>query len=165
MVDPRRRLLLYELELQCGFALKAYGKATAALGRNDRDSFWYAVQALLDAAANLHGFLSADAALRSALGAPDNSPLLRPELTKLRGLAAVWADWVTAHRREPLRLTNFGPHGVSDADPSAFGRFIDVERSVCVVFGIAFDIAQLMAAVAALRQTVNEELRRLREVV
>lgn len=60
MVDPRRRLLLYELELQCGFVLSAYSAATAALQRKDRDGFWYSVQALLGAAAHIHDFLAPD---------------------------------------------------------------------------------------------------------
>ena len=165
MVEARRRLLLCEIELQCGFVLHAYRAAAAALQRKDRDGFWYSAQALLGAAAHLHDFLSRDADLRQTLNIRDHSPLLRPELAPAGSPAAAWSDWLSAHAREPLRLTNFGPHGVSGAGPDLFARFIDVDRSLCMVFGKAYDIAELMATVAEVQHAVKEELRRIREVV
>jgi hypothetical protein len=164
MVDPRRRLLLYELELQCGFVLSAYGAATAALQRKDRDGFWYSVQALLGAAAHIHDFLAPDLALRRALGVPDDSPLLRPELGAAGEVAGAWSAWVS-QSRGPLRLTNFGPHGISDVNRGLFARFIDVDRSLCILFGNPYDIAELMASVAVVNQQIKEEVRRLQQVV
>jgi hypothetical protein len=153
------------MELQCAFMLKAYGAAAGALQRKDRDAFWYAVQALLDAAGHIHDFLVTDPGLRSALGVADDSALLRPELEEAGDAAGAWSKWASSQGRAPLRLTNFGPLGVSDADPAVFARFIDVNRSVCIVFGRTYDIARLMAEAAGLNQRVKEELRRMRELV
>jgi hypothetical protein len=151
MVDQRKRLLLAEIELQCGFALKAYGNAADALGRRDSETFWYSLQALLGAAARIRELLEPDEELRRGLDVPDGSPLLEPELDAPNA----FPEWLSSHPRGPLRLSNFGPLGVSQADPAVFVRFIDVEKSIFILFGNAFDIPSLLAAIAG----VNEKAK------
>jgi hypothetical protein len=73
--DPRRRLLLHELELQCGFALSAYGEAAAAIQSHDPDALWGAMHALLAAAAQIQRFPELDV--------PHDSPLRQPELASI----------------------------------------------------------------------------------
>lgn len=161
MVDQRKRLLLSEIELQCGFALKAYGGAAVALEQRDSDSFWYSLQALLCAAARIRGFLEPDEDLRRALDVPDGSPLRQLELDT----RTAFLNWISSHPHAPLRLSNFGPLGVSDADPAVFARFINVEKSVFILFGNAYDIPSLLGAIAGLNERAKAERRRLQQVV
>jgi hypothetical protein len=69
------------------------------------------------------------------------------------------------HSRGPLRLSNFGPFGVSAADPSVFARYIDVEHSVAILFGHRFHLPSLLSAIAELRERVRADLHHLQEVV
>jgi hypothetical protein len=165
MLDPRRRLLLSEIELQCAFVLRAYSGATTAVERRNPEAFWFSLQALLAAAAYIHRFLAADPDLRALLGVADDSPLRQPALDPAADIPAAFQRWLSEHPRGPLRLSNFGPFGVSHADPAAFERFLDVDQSIAIVFGASYDIAALLAATAGLSQNVKAELRRLQEVV
>ena len=155
--DPRRRLLLHELELQCSFALAAYTEAAAAIESRNPDAFWGAMHALLAAAAQIQRFPELDV--------PHDSPLRQPELASVGDTREAFERWIEQHPRGPLRLSNFGPFGVSVADPSVFARYIDVERSVAILFGHAFHLPSLLAAVAELRERVRAELHHLQEVV
>ena len=158
-------MLLSEIELQCGFALKAYAGSASALEHRDPEDFWYALQALLDAAAQVHRFLEEDPALRAALDVRDDSPLRRTELDSAGDAGSACVRWLASRPRGPHRMSNFGPFGVSAADASVFARFIDVETSVCRVFGVAYDLPPLLAAIAGLNHRVKADLRQLREVV
>jgi len=165
MIDARRRMLLCEIELESSFAMKAYGGATSALGRRDPEGFWYSVQALLGAAANLHRFLQDDQDLRTFLEVPADSPLLGQRLEGAADLKHSCVEWLASHPRGPLRQSNFGPFGVSHSDPSVFARFIDPEESLVRVFGESYDLARLLSAIAGLSQKVKNELRQIREMV
>jgi hypothetical protein len=165
MVHERRRLLLSEMELQCGFALKAYGNAAVALEGRDAEGFWYSLQALLSAAAHLRAFLESDRELGTTLGVPAGSPLRRPELASVADVRGALLRWSSSRPRGPLRVSNFGPAGLTTADPAMFARFIDVDASVAVLFGDAHDLAALLAAVAQLHDVVKAELRHMQEVV
>ena len=98
MVYRRRRILLSELERQCGIALMAYDDAAAALQKHNADRFWYALQGLTAAAGHLEGILwpVPNAAigwaseLREALG-------LQGRLAS----ASPWAGGLQEHRRRP----------------------------------------------------------------
>jgi hypothetical protein len=165
MVDARRRMLLAEIDVQCGFALRAYSGSTSALQRRDPECFWYSLQALLGAAAHLHRFLEADPDLKTALDVPDDSPLLRSELDCVADLRSACARWLGSRPRGPHRQSNFGPLGISQADPAVFARFIDPEESTAVLFGESYDLAQILAAIAILSQKVKTDLRQIREMV
>jgi hypothetical protein len=164
MLDPRRRLLLCELEAQCNFALKQYSACSAALQGRDPEGFWSSLQAILTAAGAIHTLLAADAVLRADLFVADSSPLLRPELARLADPRAAFFEWLSGHPRGPLRMTNFGPFGVSPADPSVFARYLDPERSLAVIFGLPFDIPELLAALAALKEAAAAEVHQLQAV-
>jgi hypothetical protein len=165
VLDPRRRLLLSEIEWQCGFALKAYSAATVALAHRDAEAFWAGVQGLLAAAAHIHRFLESDVHLRETLGVGDDSPLRQPELDRQTDVAFAFSQWVASHPRGPLRLTNVGPAGVSNADPTVFTRFLDAERSVATLFGARYDLPRILGAIATLSPAVKAELRHLQEIV
>jgi hypothetical protein len=164
MLDLRRRLLLCEIEAQCSFALKQYPQSTQALQRRDPEAFWSALQAILTAATTIYSLLAPDAALRAALLVPDTSPFLRPELARFRDPSFAFFDWLAAHPRGPLRMTNFGPFGVSPADPSVFARYLDPDHSIAVIFGLPFDVPELLAAAAVLQQAAAAELHQLQTV-
>lgn len=165
MLDRRTRPLLHELDLQCGFALKAYAAAAIALERRESEDFWYALQALLAAAAHLHQFLQTDPHLRSRLGVEEGSPLSLGELDLPADAYLAFGRWLEAHPRGPLRISNFGPFGVTLADRSVFARYLDTERTIAFVFGAAYDVPALLSAIAGLRHRVGVELRHLQEVV
>ncbi len=165
MIDARRRMLLCEIELETSFALKAYGGAASALARRDPEGFWYSVQALLGAAANVHRFLEDDPELCALLQVPEGSPLLGRGLEFAADLKHSCVEWLASHPRGPLRQSNFGPFGVSHADASVFARFIDPEESLVLVFGESYDLARLLSAIAGLSQKVKTELRQIRELV
>ena len=162
MADPRRRLLLHEIELQSGFALKAYREAVAALAHHDSCGFWGAVQAMLTAAAQIQSLLGPAAG--SGLTLPRSGALIQPELRSAADSSA-FASWIAEHPRGPLRVSNLGPFGASRAEPDVFARYVDADQSVVIVFGRRFDIAALLAAIAELRESVQAELRHLQEVV
>jgi hypothetical protein len=69
--------MLSGVEMQCRFVLKAYGYAAAAVQRRDAEGFWYSMQALLGAAAQIGRFLEADADLRAALRRRDGGAGVR----------------------------------------------------------------------------------------
>jgi hypothetical protein len=165
MMDARRRMLLSEIDLQCGFALKAYSGMAAALEHRDPEAFWYAMQALLAAAAHVHRFLEDDPALRAALDISDDSPLRNSELDSAADVRFSCLQWLASRPRGPIRMSNFGPLGVSEADAAVFARFIDLENSACLVFGMSYDLPPLLAAIAGLSSRVKADLRQLREVV
>ncbi len=165
MMDARRRMLLSEIELQCGFALRAYSATAAAMEHRDPEAFWYSMQALLAAAAHVHRFLEDDPALRAALDISDDSPLCNSELDSACDVRLAFLQWLASRPRGPFRMSNFGPLGVSDADAAVFARFIDLENSVCLMFGMAYDLPALLAAIAGLSSRVKADLRQLRELV
>jgi hypothetical protein len=165
MIDARRRMLLSEIDMQCGFAMRAYAGAASALEHRDPEGFWYSLQALVGAAAHLHRFLENDAALRIALEVEDDSPLLRSELDCAGDVRTACLRWLASRPRGPLRQSNFGPLGVSHTDPEVFARFIDPEESVFLLFGESYDLARLLASIAGLSQKVKADLRQIRELV
>jgi hypothetical protein len=165
MLGLHSRLLLSEIELQCGFALKAYGDAASALARRDARDFWYSIQALLGAAAHLQRFLVANAELRTALQVPEGSPLLLPELNSADDIHTSLLSWLSRHKGGPLRSSNFGPAGVSDAQSAGFARYIDVKNSRLILFGSAYDLAALLGAIADLGRHATAELTSLKKIV
>src|SRR5579885_1155255 len=108
MIDARRRMVLLEIELQCTFALKAYGSTTAALEHHDAVTFWYSLQALLGAAAHLHRFLQGDPELRAAAAVPDTSPLMQNGLDCAADVQKACIQWLDSRPKGPLRPSNFG---------------------------------------------------------
>ncbi len=158
-------MLLSEIDMQCGFAMRAYAGTTTALERRDPEGFWYSLQALVGAAAHLHRFLENDAGLRIALEVEDDSPLLGSELEGAADVGTACVRWLASHPRGPLRQSNFGPLGVSRTDPEVFARFIDPEESIFFLFGESYDLARLLASIAALSQKVKTDLRQIRELV
>jgi len=156
--DPRRLLLLHEIELQCGFAFRGYGESAAAFERGDMLGFWGAVQAILNAAGRIHGLLGSLAEARGAL-VPDGSPLLAREMAAMADSGAVWQRWIAEHSLDTPRASNLGPFGASQGDPTGFARHIDEEHSVATIFGHSFNLAELLSALANLRERVQTELR------
>ena len=135
MVYRRRRILLSELERQCGIALMAYDDAAAALQKHNADRFWSALQALTAAAGNLEGMLwpVPNAAigwaseLREALGLKDDSPLHHPGLAASRNISSALEDWQAGHPDRSWRASNFGPGGFTSASPADCVRYFDRE--------------------------------------
>lgn len=165
MLDLHRRLRLCEVELQCRFVLKAYGLAAIAVERRDSEGFWLAVQSLLTAAAQINRFLREDSRLCSALDAHAAEVLTHPDLEAVLDSPAALNEWMAAHPKAPLRLSNFGPFGVSRAEADVFARYAAVEDSAAVVFGRHFDISALAGSAAALNEAVKTELSVLRALV
>ena len=150
-------MLLHEIEQQCDFALRAYQEAAIALEARRPDQFWYAIQGVLSAGAQLNQLLWPEAAelvpIDSPLAADFPSPI------------AAFDRWISLHPRGSLRSSNFGPMGVADADPSGFARFLDRQNSTVFLYGYRFAMPELLAAIAELKERAKMELRHLQEVV
>jgi hypothetical protein len=138
MADRRRRLLLHEFELQCDFALRAYRDA-AGMEARDEQGFWYAVQTLLNAAAQALG-------LAEALDYVAE-PFQRGELRAVENVRSALERW-----------------GSSNPAFKA-ARSAGAERSVVTLFGHTIDLAALLGALAELRERARAELRHFQEIV
>ena len=146
-------MILAEIARQCRFALKAYGAAAAAAARLDDDDLWPAIDALLGAAARLHQLLwppredSAEwpAALRSTLAIGPDSPLHRSEWQAIGDLAALVDEW---SRR-----------------PAGAVRKFDREHAAVRYYGLTFELAPLLAAIAGLETRAVSEARQMRQMV
>jgi hypothetical protein len=158
-------MLLCEIELQCGFALKAYAGTVSALERLDPEAFWYSIQGLVTAAGHVQQLLDCDGALCAALEVPQESPLREKRLAPASDVPAAYCRWLASGVRGPLRQTNFGPLGVSRSDPGVFARYVDPDPSVFRLFGEEYELASLLAAIASLREKARSELRHIRELV
>lgn len=173
MVYRRRRILLSELERQCGIALMAYDDAAAALQKHNADRFWYALQGLTAAAGHLEGMLwpVPNAAtgwaseLREALGLKDDSPLHHPGLAASRNIVSALEEWQAGHPDRSWRASNFGAGGFTTAGPSDCVRYFDRERSLYIFCGYTFELPVLLGAIAELGHRARLEIEHLRELV
>jgi hypothetical protein len=137
----QRRLLLVEMGRQCDFALMAYGDVAAALKSGDTERMWYGLQGVVTAAVHLNQLLWFSDDLRLVLGVPDDSPLGRPELTGI-------PDWEA--------LTS---------SPRVEHRGFDAQSGILILYGRAFELPLLLAAIAELGERVRAALAQLRVLV
>ena len=164
-MDARQRLLISETDLQCGFGLAAYRDAASAVQHRDPADFWRHMQSLLTAALHLRQLLVREAGLRATLGIPSDSAILNPDLEAVADPGRVFDVWVRAHPRGPLRLTNFGPLGISHADPAVFARYFDAESSTLLLYGTTFHLPDLLIAMAAVKAEAASQLRQIQALV
>ena len=80
-------------------------------------------------------------------------------MAALADSGAVWRGWIAGNAQDAPRASNLGPFGASQGDPAGFARYIDEEHSVATIFGHSFDLAELLSALAHLRERVQTELR------
>jgi hypothetical protein len=150
-------MLLHEIEQQCDFALRAYQDAAIALEASRPDQFWYAIQGVLTAGAQLNQLLWPEVA--------ELVPIDSPLASDFPNISAVFDHWISLHPRGSLRNSNFGPMGVAEADPGGFARFLDRQNSTVVLYGYRFAMPAILAAIAELKERAKMELRHLQEVV
>jgi hypothetical protein len=143
MLYRRRRILLSEIDRQCGFALMAYGDATTALQTRDSERLWYSLDALVSAAARLHrllwpspdGSLAWAVELRRVLGVPDDSPLNRPQLSAISNLVSTLEAWNALQPDQPPLLSNWGPGGFTEPTPAECVRCFAPESGTFTLLG------------------------------
>jgi hypothetical protein len=173
MVYRRRRILLKEIERQCGIALTAYDEAAAALQRHNPDRFWYSLQGLTTAAGHLESLLwpapnasiGWAAELRQALGMRDDSVLHRCGAAAVLNLAAALENWQSAHSGRAWYDSNYGPNGFNGAHSGDCLRYFDLENSVYLLCGHRFELPALLGAIAELGHRARLETEHLRELV
>ncbi|HTS30889.1 MAG TPA: hypothetical protein VMH81_33685 [Bryobacteraceae bacterium] len=173
MFNRRRRILLSEIGRQCGFAMMAYGDATAAIQKRESERFWYSLEALVTAASRLHELLwpaagssmPADEELRRVLGVDDDSPLNGAPLSSACGLIATLESWNALRPGQPPLLSNLGPAGFAEPAPAECVRCFAPATGIFTLYGSAIELPPLLHAVAGISQKVEEELQQLRTMV
>lgn len=173
MVYRRRRILLSEIERQCGIALIAYDEAAAALQKHDPERFWSALQSLTTAAGQLDALLwpapnasiGWAAELREALAMGDDSPLHHPGLAASLNVVTALEAWQASHSDRTWLATNFGKNGFTTARSSECIRYFDRESSVYIFCGHLIELPALLGAIAQLSHRARMETEHLRELV
>ena len=164
------QLFQSQIEDQCSYVLAAATEAEAALRSGDVERFWFSVQNLLSAAANVSKALwgvnakleKAREPLRESLGISDDSPLysrdLRNDFDHFDERLDTW------DRESTSRVymdKNIAPSGTNLVGGITLGKHDELRRyepdtGIATFFGDAYDVVAIVRAAEELQPIAHE---------